>query len=513
MTASVRWSEWDDAAFARAQAEDKPVVLDLMTPWSQGCRVMDADVYGDPVVAEALNRDYVAVRVDAERRPDIGDRYQLGGWPTTGFLTPGGLLMGGATILDVDQMRKLLAQLKAGYAANKEKIAEEIVRRDEKIREALQPPSAGVAALSIEVFRKTVRGIVATHDALHGGFGEAPKQPLPASLRVVLQAFHETRGADFATVLVKTLDAMADRGMYDAAAGGFFHYATNAVWSAARTEKLCEVNARLAGLYLDAALVTGRERWLRRALHALEWARRTLLDPERGVFFGSQAGDDEYYGAAKPGRTPPPVDRTIFTTSSAAMASAFLRAAEVTGDPAWAGPALRGLEWLRRHGVRDGAVAHYHDGTARVFHLARDPIALALAELDAHGHTGEARLLEDAEARMEDLLRRFWSDAAGGLVDRAVDAPAQGDLVIPRRSMAETALAAEAFARLWRLTGRDRHRRSSEKLLQSFPDLLDGYGHESAEYALAMDWHLRLPVEVARGPGLRDWTPRRVVRG
>ena len=33
---------------------------------------------------------FVAVRVDADRRPDISERYTLGGWPTTAFLTADG---------------------------------------------------------------------------------------------------------------------------------------------------------------------------------------------------------------------------------------------------------------------------------------------------------------------------------------------------------------------------------------------------------------------------------------
>ncbi len=511
----VRWFEWSEEAFLKAEAEDKPIVLDLMAPWSYGCRVMDETVYRDPEVAELLARDYVAVRVDSERRPDLNDRYNLGGWPTTGFLTPSGLLMGGTTIVTRDQMKQLLVQLKSGYLLNKSRLAEEIARRDAKVEEVLESPLSGVADLTIEIFRKTVRGIAATHDSLHGGFGEAPKQPLPASLRVVLQAWFETQGPDFATVLLKTLDAMSERGMYDAVNGGFFHYATNNLWSVARTEKLCEDNAQLARLYLDAAGILGQPKYRAKALHALGWARDVLLDPARGVFAGSQAGDDEYYALEprkRTGKPAPAVDRTVFTTASAAMAGAFLRAAQVSGDEAWAEPALRGLDWLLRECVRDGAVAHYHDGAPRLFVLARDPIALAGALLDAHEHTGEARWFDAADRMMEDVLRRFWSEADGGLVDRAVDAPGRGDLAKRRRKLPESGLAADVFGRLWRLRGEDRQRRCAEKILRSYPDFLDGYGHATAEYALAADWIIREPVRRRRAPGaLADWVPRRLV--
>src|SRR5204862_5375399 len=158
-------------------------------------------------------------------------------------------------------------------------------------------------------------------------------------------------------------------------------------------------------------------------------------------------------------RVAPPVDRTVFVPASAAMATTFLRAAQVTGAPVMAETALRGLDWLLRECVRDGAVAHYHDGQPRLFVLARDPIALAGALLDAYDHTGAKNYLEAAETMIEDVLRRFWSDAERGIVDRAVDAVDRGDLGKPKKNMPENASAAETFARLFRITGEDRHKR------------------------------------------------------
>lgn len=512
----VRWFAWSDEAFRKAQADDKPIVMDLTAPWSHGCKVMNEQTYGDEEVVAALNRDYVPIRVDCDRRPDINDRFNLGGWPTTAFLTPNGDLLGGATYVAKDQMRQLLAQLKHGYAANKGKIAEEIARRDEKIREALQPQQTGVAQLTMEVFRKTLRGILATHDANYGGFGKAPKFPLVPSLRVVLDAWQETQGPDMGQVLHKTLDAMAERGMYDHEQGGFFHYTTNDQWTMPRFEKLGEDNAGLIRLYLDAGLVMELDKHKAKALHALEWVKKFLLDPDRGVFYGSQAADDDYYAAfpkERAKKAPPPVDETIFIPTSAAMAATFLRAAQVTGDASLATTALKGLDWILKECVRDGAVAHYHDGEPLLFVLARDPIALGSALIDAWDHTGNAKYLSSAETMTEDVLRRFWSDAEKGIVDRAVDAIDHGDLVRQKKNMPENALAAENFARLWRITGADRHKRCAEKILLSYPDFEDGYGHPTAEYSLAADWMVRPPNEIQAGPdALKPYVMRRVVR-
>jgi uncharacterized protein YyaL (SSP411 family) len=192
------------------------------------------------------------------------------------------------------------------------------------------------------------------------------------------------------------------------------------------------------------------------------------------------------------------------------MAGTFLRAAQVTGQADLAETALRGLDWLLRDCVRDGAVAHYHDGKPQLFVLARAPIALANALLDAYDHTGAQKYLDTADTMMEDVLRRFWSDAEKGMVDRAVDAIDRGDLSKLKKNIAENSAAAENFARLWRITGADRHKKCAEKILLSYPDFEDSYGHPTAEYAVAADWMVRPPEEVKAGD-LRPFAPRRKV--
>lgn len=516
---NVHWYDWSEEAFRKAQAEDKPVVLAITAPWCQGCREMDDTTYRDPDVVELLNRDYVPVRVDSDRRPDINARYNLGGWPTTAFLTPSCGLLGGTTYLDPKQMKQMLVQLKVGYATHKARIEEEIARRDQKIALVKQKPFEPIARLTVEVFRKTVRGIVGTFDAAHAGFGKAPKFPLVSSLRVVLHALHETGGNDFRTVLTRTLDAMGDRGMYDQVEGGFFHYATNDLWTAPRFEKIGEDNAGLIRLYADAALVTGEDKYRAKALHAIDWALATLYDDARGVFYGSQAADEQYYlvpAGDRKKRPAPAVDRTVYTPASAAMGAALVRAAEVLEVPLFAEAGLRAVDFLLGECAAEQGVAYYHDGGPRVFNLARAPIALASAALDAFDHTGERRYVEAAGRLMGGLTERFWSEAETGIVDRREAPGDRGDLGVPRKVFEENAAAAENFARLWRHGGRDEDRARAERILTSYPDFLDEYGHATADYALACDWLLRPPTRIRIGAkdlaeaALRPYVPRRV---
>ena len=99
---AIPWREWSPHAFAHAEAEKKPILLSLVTAWSDECTAMDRTTYADPDVASLIDRQFVPVRVDADRQPDVNERYNLGGWPTTAFLTSSGAILSGGTYLSAD---------------------------------------------------------------------------------------------------------------------------------------------------------------------------------------------------------------------------------------------------------------------------------------------------------------------------------------------------------------------------------------------------------------------------
>src|SRR5262247_2558100 len=101
----IQWHEWGEEAFAAAQRENKPMLLDIGAVWCHWCHVMDRESYDDPEVARIVNENFIAVKVDRDERPDIDSRYQAavsaisgqGGWPLTAFLTPEGKPFYGGT--------------------------------------------------------------------------------------------------------------------------------------------------------------------------------------------------------------------------------------------------------------------------------------------------------------------------------------------------------------------------------------------------------------------------------
>ncbi|HYT75233.1 MAG TPA: DUF255 domain-containing protein, partial [Vicinamibacterales bacterium] len=107
----VEWLAWGAEAFALARRERKPVLLSITAAWCRACHEMDRSTYADPQVAALIRDRFIPIRVDTDRRPDINDRYNLGGWPTTAFLTADGRLMAGGTFVPADRMGGVLARV------------------------------------------------------------------------------------------------------------------------------------------------------------------------------------------------------------------------------------------------------------------------------------------------------------------------------------------------------------------------------------------------------------------
>ena len=122
----IAWREWSDSAFAEAREQDKPILLGISAVWCHWCHVMDETSYSDPVVIQLVNERFIPIRVDNDQRPDVNRRYNLGGWPTTAFLTPDGELLTCGTYVPPEQMRAYLIQVSEAYRQAKPDILQKI---------------------------------------------------------------------------------------------------------------------------------------------------------------------------------------------------------------------------------------------------------------------------------------------------------------------------------------------------------------------------------------------------
>lgn len=457
--AAIDWWPWGAEAFARASRERKPVLLSITAAWCRACHDMDRTTYADPSVAALIRERFVPVRVDADRRPDINDRYNLGGWPTTAFLTPEGTVLTGGTFVTSERMPGVLARVAAAAAAH----------AAAPVRDHADPPAEAQAE---PVDDEVIDAVFSTFDEEHGGFGSEPKFPHTAPLHLAMALFRASGHDRWRHIVERTLDAMAAGGLWDPR-GGFSRYAATRDWQLPHQEKLLETNAALLRVYAEAALVFDRPADRERCRDTATFIT-TVLRAGGGGFYGSDA------------------EPVLYADGNAAAAGALLGAATVLDDSALAQEALASFERVILLCYKPGlGVAHYFDGAARVRGLLADQVAVIGGLLDAYDVSDLEPYRMMAEELGHNLVRDMWDTQNGGFFDRMPAAEDVGLLTRRRKPFAGNADAAAALARLSRLEPRKgfpdpaAFRPHAEGALAAAGQQLDGQGPLAAHYALA----------------------------
>lgn len=308
----VDWLPWGEPAFARAREQNRPILLDIGAVWCHWCHVMDRESYEDARIGEIINRDFVAVKVDRDQRPDVDARYQLavaalsgqGGWPLTAFLTPEGEPFYGGTYFPPIEgsgrpsFARVLESIARAYRDQPQSLRETATRLVAALGQMETPPPEQPAPERLDLAPVTavLDAAVKTFDSRHGGFGHAPKFFHPPVVDLLLDRF--ARGARggpdgtvFGNIAFVTLEKMARGGVYDHLAGGFHRYSVDERWAVPHFEKMSYDNSELLRNYVHAAQATGGAFFRAVALDIMRWADEVLSDREQPGFYTSQDAD------------------------------------------------------------------------------------------------------------------------------------------------------------------------------------------------------------------------------
>src|SRR5580693_2867804 len=300
----IDWYEWGDAAFARAKAEDKPILLDIGAVWCHWCHVIDRESYENPEIAKIISDNFVAVKVDRDERPDVDSRYQSaissisgqGGWPLTGFLLPDGRPFFGGTYFPPEDaigrpgFRRILEAVAAGFRDKRADVEEAASRLAEAVANA-ETFAGGRGEFDSRVAEDQAESIVSLFDSRNGGFGRAPKFPHPAALDLLLECHQAGSGTRMLEVAAFTLEKMGSGGVYDQLAGGFHRYSVDERWCVPHFEKMSYDNSELLKNFLHGFQVTRNPFFLEIAEGIIDWTNAVLSDQSRGGFYASQDAD------------------------------------------------------------------------------------------------------------------------------------------------------------------------------------------------------------------------------
>jgi len=268
----VDWYPWGEEAFAKARAENKPVLLSIGYSACHWCHVMAHESFEDEEIARLMNENFVNIKVDREERPDLDQIYMNavqmmthhGGWPMTVFLTPEGVPFYGGTYFppqdryNIPGFPRVLIGVAEAYNQRQADITETGTSLLNELRR-LSQSAASDSPIEKELLDAAYTGIVRSFDSTNGGFGGAPKFPPAMTLEFLLRTYARTGNTDTLQIVNLTCRKMAEGGIYDQLGGGFHRYSTDARWLVPHFEKMLYDNALLSRLYLHNFQVTQSE--------------------------------------------------------------------------------------------------------------------------------------------------------------------------------------------------------------------------------------------------------------
>jgi uncharacterized protein YyaL (SSP411 family) len=306
----VDWFAWNDDAFGKARAENKPILLSIGYSTCHWCHVMERESFEDKKIGKFLNEHFVSIKVDREERPDVDKIYMAfvqattggGGWPMNVFLTPELKPFFGGTYFPPDARHgrpsflQLIQQISRLWQEQKSEIVASAAEIHTRLEAATENTIGSDLPLTADTLKNAAEFFKKIYDPQYGGFGGAPKFPQPSIPSFLLRCAKRFHDDEAARMVLKTCDAMASGGIHDQLGGGFARYSVDAEWLVPHFEKMLYDNAQLAQLYLDAFLVSGDARDAEVVRDILDYVLRDMTHPDGGFFSAEDADSEGHEG-------------------------------------------------------------------------------------------------------------------------------------------------------------------------------------------------------------------------
>ena len=295
----VAWQDWGENALRLAREQDKLLFISSGYFSCHWCHVMQRESYKNPQIAALLNEHFIPVKLDRELHPAL-DAYLIAylertqgqaGWPLNIFLTPEGYPLIGATYLPVDRFTTLLQRLNQTWVDKRDNTRN--LARRALLQVIARKVQADVDVLpAIELNQRFVSQALSLGDIMEGGFGDQNKFPMAPQLLALLALRGNTPFEPLDSFLQLTLDQMAQQGLRDHLAGGFYRYTVDPSWQVPHFEKMLYTQAQLARVYLLAGKNYARDDYLQIARETLDFALRDMRGKQGGLIASFSAVDE-----------------------------------------------------------------------------------------------------------------------------------------------------------------------------------------------------------------------------
>ena len=419
----VDWFEWGTEAFAEAQRRQVPVLVSIGYSTCHWCHVMARESFSDDALAEYLNANFVAIKVDREEYPDVDATYLAAasaftsnlGWPLNVFVTPAGEAFFAGTYFPPAPVqphlafRQVLEAVVDAFTHRRDEVEGNANHIAQALRQ-LGDRTPGALPGDAE-FAGVVAELLAYEDTEHGGFGGAPKFPVATVLDLLLDR-GSLGDAAAGALAERTLAAMAGSALRDRIEGGFFRYSTMADWTDPHYERMLYDNALLLGAYARVGshdVAEGIASFLTGVLQQPDGGFASAQDSESTV--DGERVEGGYYALDADDRAaqvPPALDRKVLTGWNGLAIEALAAAGSRLGQKHWVDAARRAADFLlARHLLPDRLVRASIDGTVSAARATLEDYGMFAAGLvELALATGEVRYAEAARGLVDATLRR-----------------------------------------------------------------------------------------------------------
>lgn len=411
----IQWRPWSDSIFEQAKQQGRFVLLDLGTGWCHWCHVMEEVTYTDPTVADLIRSRYLAVRVDADSRPDLANRYEDYGWPATiVFNTDGSEIVKRQGYIPPKPMASMLQAIIDDPSPGPSILPEP------KLSSSDQP------FLSKSDIDRLRQRLVDSYDSKNKGWGTVQKFLNWDTIEYCL--IPSTEGdTGFARMGRETLAAQLN--LIDPIWGGVCQYSTDGDWQHPHFEKIMQMQAENIRIYAEAYAFWGGPTYLNTARKIYGYLKDFLMSPE-GAFYSSQDADlvpgehsADYFKLGDSERRKlgiPRVDQHVYSRENGWAINALAGLSAVSGDQQPLEDAIRAANWMIAHRRMSGG-GFKHDETDKAGPYLADTLYMGRAFLTLYMVTANRDWLRYAEEAANYIDQQFKGEV-GYLTSPAIGA-------------------------------------------------------------------------------------------
>ncbi len=293
----IDWYGWGEEAFEKAKKENKPVFLSVGYSTCYWCHVMARESFVDKEIAAILNANFISIKVDRERRPDVDETYMLAtqlltgraGWPNTVFLTPDKKPFYAGTYYPPDEFRALILQM----AGNWQREEAALMRDADKLAgriDTILTRRVEAEEISAQVLRTAADALLQDYDPVYGGYNGAPKFPRESSLLFLLRMAEKDGNREALDTVALTLESILNGGIQDHVGGGFHRYTVDEKWLVPHFEKMLYNQALITLALVRTHRLNGAPRLAAAARRTLDYVLDDMTSPQGGFYSARDAG-------------------------------------------------------------------------------------------------------------------------------------------------------------------------------------------------------------------------------